>query len=99
VEEVLSKEAVARAVYGAIRECAVTLRPDFRAAVERAREEASCQERDGGVSTADPRPGGAPSASRAAGVLDRILENAAIAAADGVPLCQDTGSVWVCLEV
>lgn len=99
MEEVLSKEAVARAVYGAIRECAVTLRPDFRAAVERAREEASCQERDGGVSTADPRPGGAPSASRAAGVLDRILENAAIAAADGVPLCQDTGSVWVCLEV
>lgn len=36
---------------------------------------------------------------RAAGVLDSILENAAIAAADGVPLCQDTGSVWVCLEV
>ncbi len=99
MEEVLSKEAVARAVYGAIRECAVTLRPEFRAAVERAREEASCQERAGGVSTADPRPGGAPSASRAAGVLDRILENAAIAAADGVPLCQDTGSVWVCLEV
>lgn len=38
-------------------------------------------------------------ASRAAGVLDRILENARIGAEDAVPICQDTGSVWVCLEV
>ncbi len=37
--------------------------------------------------------------SREAGVLDRILENARIGATDGVPICQDTGSVWVCLEV
>lgn len=78
--EMLNASVVAEAVYGAIRECAVTLRPDFRAAIEKARVEAA--------------PDG-----RAAGVLDRILENARIAAADGVPLCQDTGSVWVCLEV
>lgn len=39
------------------------------------------------------------SGERARGVLAQILENAAIAHADGVPLCQDTGSVWVCLEV
>ena len=32
-------------------------------------------------------------------VLESVVENAAIAAADGVPLCQDTGSVWVDLEV
>ena len=32
-------------------------------------------------------------------VLDQLLENAAIAAADRVPLCQDTGTVWVCLEI
>ncbi|MEC4273355.1 fumarate hydratase [Adlercreutzia sp. R25] len=76
----LDASAVGAAVYDAIRQCAVTLRPDFRKAVEAARD------------NAEPE-------SRAAGVLGRILENAAIAQADNVPLCQDTGSVWVCLEV
>lgn len=76
----LTAEAVAAAVYDAIRTCAVTLRPDFQRAIECARAQA------------------AP-ASRAAGVLDRILENARIGAEDAVPICQDTGSVWVCLEV
>ena len=37
--------------------------------------------------------------SRSAVVLDQLIENAAIAKADGVPICQDTGTVWVCLEV
>ena len=76
----LDAETVGEAVYDAIRQCAVTLRPDFRKAVEAAREEAAPE-------------------SREAGVLDRILENARIGATDGVPICQDTGSVWVCLEV
>lgn len=76
----LTRESVAQAAYDAIRECAVTLRPDVRDAVARARDAAE--------------PG-----SRAAGVLGRILANADVAAADGVPLCQDTGSTWVCLEV
>ena len=78
--ERLAAETVGEAVYDAIRQCAVTLRPDFRKAVEAAREEAAPE-------------------SREAGVLDRILENARIGATDGVPICQDTGSVWVCLEV
>lgn len=78
--ERLDAETVGEAVYDAIRQCAVTLRPDFRKAVEAAREEAAPE-------------------SREAGVLDRILENAHIGATDGVPICQDTGSVWVCLEV
>ena len=78
--ERLDAEAVGEAVYDAIRQCAITLRPDFRKAVEAAREEAAPE-------------------SREAGVLDRILENARIGATDGVPICQDTGSVWVCLEV
>ena len=73
--ERLDAETVGEAVYDAIRQCAVTLRPDFRKAEEAAPE------------------------SREAGVLDRILENARIGATDGVPICQDTGSVWVCLEV
>ena len=78
--ERLDAETVGEAGYDAIRQCAVTLRPDFQRAVEAAREEAGPE-------------------SREAGVLDRILENARIGATDGVPICQDTGSVWVCLEV
>lgn len=32
-------------------------------------------------------------------VLDQLVENARIASQDMVPICQDTGTVWVCLEV
>jgi len=32
-------------------------------------------------------------------VLELLLRNAQVAAEDAVPLCQDTGTVWVCLEV
>ena len=32
-------------------------------------------------------------------VLAQLVENATIANRDTVPLCQDTGTVWVCLEV
>ena len=38
-------------------------------------------------------------AQRAQAVLAQILENAAVAAGDRVPLCQDTGTVWVRVEV
>lgn len=76
----LTARAVGDAVYDAIRTCATTLRPDYRAALQAARDQA------------DPE-------SRAAGVMDSILENARIGEEDGVPICQDTGSVWVCLEV
>ena len=40
----------------------------------------------------------AEGATRGAFVLDQLTENARIAAADRVPLCQDTGTVWACLE-
>lgn len=36
---------------------------------------------------------------RGRAVLAQLLENAAIAVRDGVPLCQDTGTVWVWVEV
>ncbi len=36
---------------------------------------------------------------RARAVLGQLLDNARIAEADSVPLCQDTGYVWVLLEV
>ncbi len=36
---------------------------------------------------------------RGKSVLRMLCENAEIAAADRVPLCQDTGSVWVSLEI
>ncbi|PKQ30147.1 MAG: fumarate hydratase [Actinobacteria bacterium HGW-Actinobacteria-10] len=32
-------------------------------------------------------------------VLSQLVENARIAATDGVPLCQDTGTVWVWVEL
>lgn len=35
---------------------------------------------------------------RAAQILSLLTENAKIARADQVPICQDTGTVWVCLE-
>ena len=41
----------------------------------------------------------AETGERARIVLDHLIENAHIAHADQVPLCQDTGSVWVCLEL
>jgi tartrate/fumarate subfamily iron-sulfur-dependent hydro-lyase alpha chain len=36
---------------------------------------------------------------RAQSAMSMLLDNACIAAGDQVPLCQDTGSVWVLLEV
>ena len=35
----------------------------------------------------------------AAQALDLLLENARVAKKDSVPLCQDTGTTWICLEV
>lgn len=81
----LSPTCIADAVYDACRTCATTLRPDFKRAVEKAAAEA--REARGGNS------------ARSASVLEQILENARIAKTDDVPLCQDTGTVWVCLEV
>lgn len=37
--------------------------------------------------------------ARAAMALDLLVRNAEIARQDRVPICQDTGSVWVCLEI
>ncbi len=36
---------------------------------------------------------------RGRGVIEQLLQNADIAAADSVPLCQDTGTVWVWVEI
>lgn len=38
-------------------------------------------------------------APRAQRVLDQLLDSANVAAADRVPLCQDTGTVWVLIEL
>ena len=84
VGSAVSPRAIASAVYDAVRECAVTLRPDYLAALERARAEAEASS--------------APHADRAARIMGQIVDNARIGAADGVPICQDTGTVWVCLE-
>lgn len=81
---ILSPESIGQAVYDAIRHCAVTLRPDYLEALEEARAAAAAD--------------ASPHAPRAARVLGQIAENARIGAADQVPICQDTGTVWACLE-
>lgn len=81
----LSPESISEAVYGAIRRCAVELRPDYLEALEAARQSA-----EGST---------APGAERAARIMGRIVENARIGRDDQVPICQDTGTVWACLEV
>ena len=75
----LTADAVADAVYRAVRRCATHLRPDVLAAMQAARED-------------ETQP-------RAQSVLDCLLENARIGQEDGVPICQDTGTCWVRLEV
>ncbi len=75
----LTADAVADAVYRAVRRCATHLRPDVLAAMQAARED-------------ETQP-------RAQSVLDCLLENARIGQEDDVPICQDTGTCWVRLEV
>lgn len=74
---------VGRAVYACIRECATTLRSDCFDATQKAYDEALASD----------------VGARDAGVLRCIVRNAMIGRNDGLPICQDTGSVWVCLEV
>lgn len=83
----LAPERVAQAVYDAIRECATNLRCDCLAA-EQAAYEASLE--------LDERSG---CTSRQTSVLGDIMRNAQIGHDRGLPICQDTGSVWICLEV
>ncbi len=77
--KIITKQAVAQAVYQAIPDIACVLPCDVKRSLEQARA--------------------AEGATRGALVLDQLLENAEIAASDHVPICQDTGTCWVCLEV
>ena len=72
-------ETISQAVYDAVREIAVELRPDFLAALQCARE--------------------AERSERGRRVLGQLLANAEYAAQERVPLCQDTGTVWVWVEL
>lgn len=71
----MERTALSDAIYRAVGEAAVTLRPDVREALERAVT--------------------AETSERARSVLRQLIENAAIAASDRVPVCQDTGTAWV----
>lgn len=90
----ISPKQVAQAVHDAIRECATNLRPDFLAAVKAALEEAQNECANGTAANADARI-----RARQASVLGDIVRNAQIGHDERLPICQDTGSVWVCLEV
>ena len=78
MDTIITKEAVATAVYEAIPRLACELPADILAGLEAALERES-----------NPR-------GRA--VLQQLVENARIARTDHVPICQDTGTVWVSLE-
>ena len=79
----IDPKLVADVAYMAIRQCATTLRCDFSDAVQSAFDQATED---------DP-------ASLQRSVLQDIVQNSAIGREQGMPICQDTGSVWVCLEV
>nr|WP_323748496.1 fumarate hydratase [Anaerosoma tenue] len=51
------------------------------------------------VRSAIERAAVSESSARGREVLSQMLENAAIAERDGVPLCQDTGATWVWVEL
>ena len=51
------------------------------------------------VLAAMERAAGLETEPRAQRVMGQIVENARIGAADGVPICQDTGTCWVRLEI
>ncbi|HAL30390.1 MAG TPA: fumarate hydratase [Coriobacteriia bacterium] len=51
------------------------------------------------VRSAIERAAVSESSARGREVLSQMLENAAIAERDGVPLCQDTGTTWVWVEL
>ena len=76
---IISKQAVATAVYEAIPQLACELPADILAGLRAALERES--------------------APRGRAVLQQLVENAHIAETDHVPICQDTGTVWVSLEV
>jgi fumarate hydratase subunit alpha len=75
----LTAAVIFDAIYNAIGEAAVTLRPDARAAL---------------VAALETEP-----SERGRSVIRQLLENADIAASDGVPVCQDTGTVWIRLTL
>jgi fumarate hydratase subunit alpha len=71
----VERAALSDAIYRAVGDAAVTLRPDVRRALE-------------GALASEP-------SERGCAVIAQLLENAEIACADRVPLCQDTGTAWV----
>ena len=80
---VITKERIAHVVADAIPALACSLPHDIVCALESAYQREQHEN----------------ASSRAAFALDVLLKNAHVAADEARPLCQDTGSVWVCLEV
>lgn len=81
--EMISPTKIGKAVYEGIREAATTLRADYFAALHDAWAAADGRDPNG-IDTH---------------VLHSIIENSFYAAREGLPICQDTGSAWICLEV
>lgn len=71
---------------------------DIADAVARAIPLAACSLRED-VDLALREAAGRERSERGRAVLSQLVENARIAAADSVPVCQDTGTVWVRIEL
>lgn len=91
----ITPDTVAHEVYQAIGEIACSLREDVVCALKEAKCNMGSYDSKGDLKSDE----GALASNRDSDVLDMILENDMIARRDHVPICQDTGSVWVCLEV
>jgi fumarate hydratase class I/fumarate hydratase subunit alpha len=83
MEFALTKAAVERAVRTGVKEAACALRADYFNAAQAAWHAAQSEDAD----------------SRETSVLKQILDNYYMADEHQLPVCQDTGSTWVCLEV
>ncbi len=86
IRKTIDPQALADEVYEAIGEISCSLRADYRHAI------------DALIECAADSPNEAGKLDRANDVLRCIAENDDIARSDHVAICQDTGSVWVCLE-
>ncbi len=84
VSSLLSPAHIAEVVYDALLQCATNLRPDVYHALQGTYSEQIAADSN---------------QSRQTSILSQLLENADIAQKDNVPLCQDTGTVWICLEI
>lgn len=86
---ILDSKLIAENVYKAISKIACSLREDYRKRIDKLLSNDDKKISDCGQILD----------MRAKDVLKTIAENDEVAKRDHAPICQDTGTVWVCLEI